>query len=333
MSEYERSNKPILITGCPRSGTTFCGRIISKSDDIFEVYEPFNPDFHYNLNLPTKFHQFTSSNDDAHKKALKSLFDLAHLSKRLSKLPMGSLAGLRFKHSGRADRIDHILSLRKLKVESSKFWKANRLSLKDPVAFFSAPWIAKQHDAHVVTLVRHPGGVISSFLKLGWEPETKFIVDNTLPISDGMFKDDIARWRDNPDDIVGALILQWKIFTQATLDYHTLYPEWSFVLHDELCSHPQETFGRIFNNIGLPMTATVRETIKDYTSGQNTVDPKVHNQHMLKRSSADLLNSWKDRLSPEITKRIMLETQELWSQAQSTFAAIEPPPITQSLSA
>ena len=67
------------------------------------------------------------------------------------------------------------------------------------------------------------------------------------------------------------------------------------------------------------MTDAVRESILDYTSGDNTVDPKNHHQHMLKRSSLDLMNSWRKRLSPENVQRILAETSDLWNEAQNTF--------------
>lgn len=314
---------PILITGCPRSGTTFCGRIVSQSPDVFEVYEPFNHGFHYNLNLPKKFYQLTEENSGEIKARFDELMDLSSLGQRLGKLPLGSIEYLKYKNSGKAGNIDHILALKKLVQEPSDFWSAKRISLKDPIAFYSAEWIAERYNANVVVLVRHPGGIVSSFLKLGWEPETRYIVDNMMPVSNGKYKEDIVRWRDNPDDIVGALILQWKLFTQTTLDYHELHPDWTFVLHDELCVAPVPTFERIFKRASLPLTNAVRASIEDHTSGDNTVDPEKHDQHMLKRASAELMDSWKKRLDPVVIDRVLNETGELWAEAQTTFSALD----------
>ena len=36
-------NKPILITGCHRSGTTWIGKTIAYSNNIIYIGEPFNP--------------------------------------------------------------------------------------------------------------------------------------------------------------------------------------------------------------------------------------------------------------------------------------------------
>lgn len=320
MTQTTKSKKPILITGCPRSGTTFCGRIVAKSPDVFEVYEPFNQNFHYNLDMPQQFYQLKDDADEVFKARFDNLFKLSSLGKRLGKLPVGSVEYLKFKQSGKAGNIDHVLALKKLAQEPGDFWSASRVSVKDPLAFFSAEWIYKNYDTDVVILVRHPGGIVSSFLKLDWEPETRYIVDNELPLSNGKYKAEIDRWRNNPDDKVGALILQWKLFTQGTLDYKKLHPDWTFVLHDELCIAPMQTFERIFADISLPMDEGVRASITEHTNGDNTVDPEKHDQHMLKRASAELMESWKKRLEPDVIERVLTETKDLWEEAQSTFS-------------
>ncbi len=38
------STAPVLLTGMPRSGTTWVGRVLTADPSVFEVYEPFNPE-------------------------------------------------------------------------------------------------------------------------------------------------------------------------------------------------------------------------------------------------------------------------------------------------
>ena len=212
------------------------------------------------------------------------------------------------------------LSLKKLAQDRDSFLKASRISIKAPIAFFSADWLAKTYDAKVVMMCRHPGGVVSSFLNLGWESETQFIVDHPLPLSDGKFDQEIAAWRKAPEDKVGAVILQWKLFTQATLDWAKMHPDWFFCLHDQLCDYPVEMFRAIFSSIDLPFTAEIEAQIRADTGASNIVDPGTHTQHNLQRQSAELKEQWRKRLDSETTVRILKETEALWDEASRVFS-------------
>ncbi|MEL6726445.1 MAG: sulfotransferase [Pseudomonadota bacterium] len=306
---------PILISGCPRSGTTFCGNIISKVPEVFEVYEPFNPDFTYHFDLPSKFFRITKENEARYKPQIDRLLTLANSAQRWRHLPRGAVERL----SSSKDMIS-ALSLKKLAQDRDSFLKASRISIKDPIAFFSADWLAEAYGAKVIMMCRHPGGIVSSFLNLGWESETQYIIDHPLPLSDGKFDQEIAAWRKAPEDKVGAVILQWKLFTQATLDWSKMHPDWFFCLHDQLCDHPVEIFRSIFSSIDLPFTAEIEAQIRADTGASNIVDPGTHTQHNLQRQSAELKEQWRKRLDSETTARILKETEALWDEASRVFS-------------
>ncbi|MEM9376469.1 MAG: sulfotransferase [Pseudomonadota bacterium] len=306
---------PILISGCPRSGTTFCGNIISKSPEIFEVYEPFNHDFTYDLNLPTKFFRFTESNQAAYRGRLDRMMQLADRGARLKLLPQGGLGLIR----AEKDMVSS-LALKKLAQDRESFFKASRLSMKDPIAFYSSEWLAEVYDARVVMMCRHPGGVVSSYLTLGWEAETKYIIDHPLPGEEGQFDSEIDAWRRNPEDTIGAVILQWKLFTQATLDLQARHPDWFFCLHDQLCDHPVDVFRAMFKAVDLPFTDAIEAQIIRDTGAANVVDPHQHTQHSLQRQSSELKQSWRKRLDAESADRILRATEALWTKARAAFA-------------
>lgn len=306
---------PILISGCPRSGTTFCGNIVSKAPEIFEIYEPFNHDFTYHLDLPTKFFRVTAENEAEYKPRIDRLLALSSPAQRWRHLPRGAVERLISKKDMTA-----ALSLKKLAQDRDSFLHATRISIKDPIAFFSADWLARTYGARVVIMCRHPGGVVSSFLNLGWESETKYIVDHPLPLSDGRFDKEIAAWRRNPDDAVGAVILQWKLFTQASLDWHKMHPDWFFCLHDQLCDHPVDLFRAIFKSVDLPFSPKIEAQIRADTGASNIIDPAQHTQHNLRRQSAELKDQWRKRLDPDIANRIVKETEALWDEATRAFS-------------
>ena len=257
--------------------------------------------------------------DDTQGKALKPQFDrmlkLSSLPRRLTMLPRGAIDRMRTQRDMAGS-----LSLKKLVQNPKTFFSGSRLTIKDPIAFFSAEWIARTYDAPVIIMARHPAGVISSYLTLGWPPETPYIVDHHLPLSQGVLDADIAKYRKNPDDHLGGLILQWKLFTHYTMDLMQLHPDWKFFLHKHVCNSPMEAFTEMYAYAGLDMSERVRNFIGTNTRG-NLVDPKSdHAQHMLTRNSASLPQAWKQRLDDDSARRILRETGELFEDLESRIA-------------
>ncbi|MEZ5945773.1 MAG: sulfotransferase [Hyphomonas sp.] len=306
------SSGPVLITGCPRSGTTFVGSVFEAAPDIFEIYEPFNGAYSYNLNLPGRLFRITDENAAEFRPRLDRMMELASLGKRISMLPHGVWERRKPK---KHQELASTLSLKKLYRNPPRFFSGRRLSLKDPMAFFSAEWLARTYDMHVVVMVRHPAGAISSFDQLGWPAETPDIVDYELPLSKGAFDREIAEWRANRGDRLGELILQWKLFTRHTLDLKQLYPHWTFALHEDVCARPDAMFRQMFADAGVPFGPEVEARIRTSTTA-NAADPNQPIQHRLERNSAALVDSWKTKVPKEQLDRILSETQDLWAETR-----------------
>ncbi|MEL7108097.1 MAG: sulfotransferase [Pseudomonadota bacterium] len=314
MPKSDNAHKPILITGCPRSGTTFLGSVFEASKDCFEIYEPFNSDFTYHLALPTRFYRIENRETLEIRRQTDQLVELSTLSGRIKKLPRGAIDRFRAQKD-----TSSALALKKLVQRTARFISANRVVIKDPVAFFSSAWISKTYGSKVVIMFRHPGGVVSSYLALDWEPETPEIIEHTMPETRARLRDEIARWEAAPEDRVGALILQWKIFTIETMALARANPDWHVVSHEHLCDQPNEVFAELFEAFGLELSAQVKEKIRESTTAENVVDPKKHIQHNLNRSSKTLKNAWKNRLDDETIERIKNEAEPLWKEAVSQF--------------
>lgn len=45
MNNQTKKKRHILVTGCPRSGTTFLGKVLSFPTEVGYIREPFNRDF------------------------------------------------------------------------------------------------------------------------------------------------------------------------------------------------------------------------------------------------------------------------------------------------
>lgn len=310
MSINDGKRTPILISGCPRSGTTFLGSVFEASKDCFEIYEPFNSDFTYHLDLPSRFYRIKPEDTAQYRRQVDRLIELSTLSGRLKKLPRGMMDRVRAEKD-----VPSALALKKCVQNNKRFVSARRVVFKDPIAFFSASWLAKTYDADVVLMLRHPGGVISSYLALDWEAETPELIDHMMPETGETLETEIAQWRANPDDRIGELILQWKIFTIETLALAEANPDWHVVSHEYLCDHPEEVFSTLFRAFGLDYSEQVEAKIAESTAANNIVDPKQHTQHNLNRQSKTLKDSWKKRLDAATIDRIKTEAEPLWHDA------------------
>ncbi len=59
-----------------------------------------------------------------------------------------------------------------------------RALIKDPFAFFSAPWIAETFGCTVVITIRHPAAFVSSLKRLDWPFDFSDLIDQPLLIQD-----------------------------------------------------------------------------------------------------------------------------------------------------
>jgi hypothetical protein len=318
MSTPDGKRAPILISGCPRSGTTFLGSVFEASKDCFEIYEPFNSDFTYHLDLPSRFYRITPENGSDYRRQVDRLVALSTLTNRLMKLPRGLIDRLRAHKD-----VPSALALKKCVQKTRRFFSARRVVFKDPIAFFSASWLAETYDANVVLMLRHPGGVISSYLALDWKAETPELIEHMMPSTRARLAAEIEHWQAHPEDRIGELILQWKIFTVETLTLAEANPDWHVVSHEYLCDHPEEVFSTLFDAFGLDFSEQVQTKILDSTGAGNIVDPKEHTQHNLNRQSKTLKDSWKKRLDADTIDRITNEAEPLWKEAFKRFYPAE----------
>src|SRR5688500_1112080 len=136
------STRPILITGCPRSGTTWLGSTVGASKDVIYVYEPFNDDAHHHLRLPARCLYLTDASGEPYRESVGALLGLGELSSRTC----ASARSLMPWHR-ECDDLAATLALRELVKRPRKFMRARRVCLKDPLAFFSAEWLSATFGA------------------------------------------------------------------------------------------------------------------------------------------------------------------------------------------
>ena len=112
--------------------------------------------------------------------------------------------------------------------------------VKDPIAVFSAGWLADRFGMDVVVTIRHPAAFVASFTRLGYRHDfNSFLAEPQLLVDYlGPFEGEIRRYAEEPGDPIDEAVLLWRL-VYATVDrYRAERPGWIFVRHEDLSLDP-----------------------------------------------------------------------------------------------
>ena len=295
------SKKPILVTGSPRSGTTWVGRIIAQAPPVHYVHEPFNISglpCYCGVNFDYWFYYISSENESDFCEHLTHL-----IHPKLSRVSLLNLIA----------EMKQTRRVRPLVNFTESLFKQRPL-LKDPLALFSAEWLTNTFNMDVVILIRHPAAIVSSYKTLNWtHPFSHFLkqpllMDNHL----ANFADEITDFANNEYDVVDQAALLWKLTHHIILKYSQTRPGWIFVRHADISLDPINGFQTVFDRLNLLFSDEVKQTVQSHTTSAN---PSEHaDPYSIKRQSKQTIWFWKNKLTSEEIYRVRRRTEEI-SQA------------------
>lgn len=301
-----KNKRPILITGSHRSGTTWAGKVISESSDIFYLHEPFSPkiDYWYGAdNHNTQFdHWFTYINQKNEKDYLPQV-------KKLLKSDYSFWEELRY--------------TKNFKQFLKDYWRfkkqrrnPKRLLIKDPIALFSAEWLAKRFNFQVVVLVRHPAAFTSSLKRLNWVFDFNEFLNQKELMKNYLtdFRDEIHEFASNEQNIVEQACLLWRVFNSVIYDYQKKHSDWLFYRYEDVATAPQQKFREIFKKLRLNYTPEIERYIIDISGKKNPHDYKASGRVPLlpKLDSRGSINNFVNRLSEKEISLIKEKTADVW---------------------
>ena len=256
------THSPILVTGAHRTGTTWVGKMLAASRQVGYISEPLNILHRPGVFITPIRYWYTyicaenegqylpgltrtlayNYNLPAEMKSLKSLHDWARMGRDV----------ISFFVSG-------TFNLRPL--------------IKDPFAFFSAPWFADQFECEVVITIRHPAAFVSSLKRLRWPFDLGDLLKQPLLMRDFLkpYQTELERISSDPNDEIGKNSLLWKIIYLVARDFEKRYPQFHLVRHEDLSLMPIEGFESLYRSLDLDFTAHASQKILAST---NTENPK-----------------------------------------------------------
>lgn len=287
-------NKPILVTGSHRSGTTWVGKMIAVSPDVTYIHEPFNLT-HDPVICGAKFDYWftyiTEENQAQYYRHLKNTVTFHYnLIGELRKIKTGK--GLR--------RVVGDGYLRFYKLHS----RGIRPLVKDPIALFSAEWLAKTFDMDVIALIRHPAAFAGSLKKMNWTHDFSHFLKQPLLMRDHLypFEKEIREYADQRHDIIDQAILLWKLIHTMIIKYQNKHRDWMFIRHEDISRDPLHHFKNIYERLGLEFTQGIQREIQTYTDSSNP--DEAHRHDHIKLDSKSNIYNWKNRLTDTEIKRI-----------------------------
>jgi len=194
--------------------------------------------------------------------------------------------------------------------------RGNRALLKDPIALFSAEWIADRFDADVMVLIRHPAAFVGSLTRgEGTHHPFSHFLKQPLLMERYLqpYDDQIRRFAERELPPLDQAILLWNIIHSMILGYRKRRPNWLFVRHEDLSRNPVGEYRAIFESLDLPFTDEVEQTIIDST---HTSDAKNRDRGLVRESKANIW-SWKRRLSEDQIAKVREQTREVAEQFYS----------------
>ncbi len=287
--------KPILVTGSHRSGSTWVGKVLSQSPDVFYIHEPFNIGINRKV-FPFQYwfeHIGNATDPLLQKKALdyiESFYGLRSdwLLKNGSRIRSIKDGGKYFRN------ILYRLSCRPL--------------IKDPIAIMSVEWLYEKTDCDVIIIIRHPAAFIASLKVKNWVHDFTHFEQQESLLNKYLFpyKEQIIDFVNTEHDIIEQGILLWNTIYSTVLQYYQKYEkQWCFVKHEDISMNPMDSFESICNEVNIKFTEHHKAFIRKTTSDRN-------GEGTLVRNSKSNIYSWKDRLTSGEIEKIKENTAHVW---------------------
>ncbi len=268
MNECPISDIPILVTGLPRSGSSWVGQALSQAPGVRYRYESLNPDW-----VP----------------ALRG-----HMGHFRYQRP-GTVGGERLQAaaeralSGRQSARQLLRSVYR-GYAGAALRPRGRLVLKDPTACLLAAWLQTREPLCVAILVRHPCGFAASVQTLEWPLRLQRLLEQKRLVDDHLepWLPLLRRCLGDPWAALGGLWAAVHHVLRRQAGAH-----WLTLSYEAFCLHPEAAFRNMSRDLGLTLTPpSARQGHRN--------DPGS-----TRKDSRRMATAWRERMSDEQVAAVM----------------------------
>jgi len=236
---------PLLVTGLPRSGTSWAGKMLEASGQVVYVNEPMNPQHPpgcspgvLNKAVTRRFQYISTANDDGWKAAFADTL------------------GLRFRLAAELRRNRGGYDLARTAKYMTAFTRGRllgkRAMLDDPFAVLSTGWLVQQMGVHAVVLVRDPVSFVGSWRALGWTIHFHELLEQPALVRDhlGGYVADM-RAMIGSEDWLARICLLWRAVVNVIDTSLRPLCNVRVVRYEDLVRAPVTGFQNLYADLGL----------------------------------------------------------------------------------
>ncbi len=253
-------NVPLLVTGLPRCGTSWTGKMLEASGQVVYINEPMSvrrpPGGSLgvlNSEVTHHFQYIDPLDDERWRNAFRDTL-------RLRFRPIRELRSIRRPYqAARAIKYAGAFGVGSL--------RGRRAMLDDPNALFSARWLTEVMGVRTIFLVRDPVGMIGSWRQLGWQPKLQ-----TLLAQPPLVRDHLTDMRADIEmgitrgDWIDQMCCLWNVGNRYIDTVRTEVGGVHVWRYEDLANEPMTQFEALYGSCGLNWTPRARASIEQATS-------------------------------------------------------------------
>ncbi|HET6876614.1 MAG TPA: sulfotransferase [Jatrophihabitans sp.] len=294
--------RPILVTGMPRSGTTWLARLLASAPGTaLGGREPMNP----------RGRQYALAH------TLPGWVELTAPTSRQRRALRSAYHGynpLVFSRYGRRQ------------------WAAplpwTRLVVKDPFAMLSVPAVREVTGACAVLLYRHPGAALASYRRMGWSPDVAelqpVLRDHRRRLGIASGAPLVAVDERGEAEAMGRF---WAALYEMALDNVADLEDVVVVSHEEIASGGPTAGRRLFGALGLRWSSAAEAELAGARADSAPADAPAddRNLHNLDRAPGEVAAAWRKHVSPDEVAVIEAVTAEVRGRLDAERLALVAP--------
>jgi hypothetical protein len=304
----------LLVTGLPRSGTSWVGKMLEASGEVVYVNEPMNPQHPpghspgvLDARVTHRFQYVSPEDDEEWRRAFAKTLGLrygfrAELARNRSAYDLARMA-----------KYGTAFSLGRL--------RRRRAMLDDPFAIFSTGWLVQEMGCTAVVLVRDPVSFVGSWRALNWRIHFHELLEQPALVRDhlGPYVDRMRALVGSPDWLARTCLL-WEATYDVVDRAFRPIPGVHVVGYESLVQDPMTGFADLYERFGLTWSDAAAGRVREATTERAGAEQRkfswsfrggVSRTAYRPQGAATALSTYRNRLTPAEVERVRELTAEV----------------------
>lgn len=301
----------MFVTGVPRSGTTFVGRVLSWPLEVDYIHEPFNAACGI-PGMKGRYRYIRPSLDTEEMRRNHALIQ------RLFNYDFTLRTTHDEKDSRTRKMVKHVFGSRgPFYLRMAKLNPFHRAAvIKDPTGCLMAEYLYLTFGVKPVIVVRHPVSLAASLKRIDWWPKT-FMLGQQKALVEDYFVDEVDLLTKKWPDRLQTMAAHWRSIYKVLLTQASRHPDWQIVKIEDISASPVDTFQQLYDALGLTWTSYVESRIRSHTSREGRAEAREGRVQDLQRDSAKIFELRLQSLSVEDRRAIFDVVQDVALQVYS----------------